>query len=132
MVDLVYLPTDEDAFEDIQDAMNFIESFASDKKDAIGWVIDVCEKVQPTHGRFINAKDIIYDMQNRASDEFSDYADDYLNDVEFDDEKINSLNSLLKDWFDRNSGQPYFWQAVKSVDSIIVDEELLEKYDINF
>lgn len=132
MKSIIYCVTDEDAFDDLQDAMEFVGNIASSEKDAIGWVIDVCEKLEPSHDRFINAKDIICDMQNRACDEFSEYSDGYLNDIEFDDDKIKSLNSLLEKWFDENAAQPSFWQAGKSVDVIIVDSDLLKKYQIEF
>ena len=50
-------------------------------------------------------------MQNNAYDEFSEWSEDYLNDIEFDDEKIKSLNLLLVKWFDENASQPSFYQA---------------------
>lgn len=130
--EVLYLATDEDAFEDLQDALEFIGNIASDENDAIGWEISVCKKIQPSHNKFIDAKDLINDMQNKASDEFSEYADDYLNDVEFDDVKIKSLNSILEKWFDENSTQPTFWQSGKEIEKIIVDKELLDKYGIEF
>ena len=130
--EVLYLATDEDAFEDLQDALEFIGNIASDENDAIGWSISVCKKIQPSHRRFIDARDLINDMQNKASDEFSEYSDDYLNDVEFDDVKMKSLNDILEKWFDENSEQPAFWQSGKEIKKIIVDKELLDKYEIEF
>lgn len=132
MSDLVYCPSDEDAFDDLRSAVEFVGNVANNEKDAIGWVINVREKAQPTHDRFIDAKDIINEMQNRACDEFSEWSDDYLNDVEFDAEKIKSLNELLEKWFDENASQPTFWQAGKDVKTIIVDKELLNKYGVEW
>ena len=130
--DLVYCPTDEDTFDDLQSAVEFVGYVANDEKDTIGWVINVCEKIQPTHTRFIDAKDIINEMQGRACDEFSEWSEDYLNDVEFDDEKLKSLNELLEKWFDENASQPTFYQAGKDVKTIVVDKDLLNEYGVEF
>lgn len=132
MTDLVYCPSDEDAFDDLQSAVEFVGNVANDEKDAIGWVINVCEKIQPSHSRFIDAKDVISKMQGRAYDEFSEYSDGYLNDVKFDDEKIKQLNHLLEKWFDENASQPTFYQVGKNIKTIVVDKELLDKHDISF
>ena len=130
--DLVYCPTDECAYDDLQDAVEFVGNVANDEKDAIGWVINVCEKIQPTHTRFINAKHIVSEMQNNAYDEFSEWSEDYLNDVEFDAEKIKSLNELLEKWFYENASQPTFWQAGKDVETIVVDKDLMNEYGVEF
>lgn len=132
MTDLVYCPTDEDAFDDLQSAVEFVGNVAYDEEGAIGWVINVCEKTQPSHSRFIDAKDIINQMQERSYDEFSEWSEGYLNDIEFDEEKIKSLNELLEKWFDENASQPTFWQAGKDVETIIVDKELLDKHGVEF
>lgn len=132
MTDLVYRPSDEDAFDDLQSAVEFVGNVANDEKDAIGWVINVCEKIQPSHSRFIDAKDVISEMQSRAYEEHSEWSEDYLSDIEFDEEKIKSLNELLEKWFDENASQPTFWQAGKDVETIIVDKELLDKHGVEF
>lgn len=132
MTDLVYCPSDEDAFDDLQSAVEFVGNVAFDKKNAIGWVINVCEKIQPSHSRFIDAKDVISEMQSRAYEEHSEWSEDYLSDIEFDEEKIKSLNELLEKWFDENASQPTFWQAGKDVETIIVDKELLDKHGVEF
>ena len=130
MSELLYCPTDEDCFSDLQGAIEFIGDVACSEKDAIGWVINVCKKIQPEHYSFINSKDLIGEMQVRASDEFSEWASDYLNDIEFDKEKIKSLDKLLKSWFDENAKQPNFYQAGQQENTIIVDKKLLNKYGI--
>lgn len=132
MKEVVYLPSDEYAYDNLQDAMGFIENNAGSLEDAIGWVINVCEKIQPSHSRFIDAKDIINQMQERSYEEFSEWSEDYLNDIEFDEEKIKSLNELLEKWFDENAIQPAFWQAGKNTGAVIVDKELLDKHGISF
>lgn len=132
MTDLVYCPSDEDAFDDLQSAVEFVGNAVFDKKNAIGWVINVCEKIQPSHSRFIDAKDVISEMQSRAYEEHSEWSEDYLSDIEFDEEKIKSLNELLEKWFDENASQPTFWQAGKDVETIIVDKELLDKHGVEF
>ena len=81
MTDLVYRPSDEDAFDDLQSAVEFVGNVANDEKDAIGWVINVCEKIQPSHSRFIDAKDVISEMQSRAYEEHSEWSEDYLSDI---------------------------------------------------
>lgn len=132
MRDKVYLTTNEDAFDNIEDAMNFIGNVASDEKDAIGWCIDICKKIEPIHSDFIDAKDLINEMQCRAYDGHSEWSEDYLSDVEYDDEKIKSLNALLEKWFDENSSQPTFWKAGEKIDCLIVTKELLDKHKISF
>ena len=132
MTEIVSLPSDEFAYDDLQDAMEFIGNHADSLDEAIGWNIEVCEKTQPSHSRFIDAKDIINQMQERAYDEFSEWSEDYLIDIEFNDEKIKSLNSLLEKWLDENATQPIFWQAGKNIKTIVVDKELLDKHGIEF
>ena len=132
MSDKVYLTTDEDAFDSIEDAMNFIGNVASDKNDAIGWVINICKKIESTHNDFIDAKDLINKMQCEAYDGHSEWSEDYLSDIEYDDEKIKALNALLEKWFDENASQPRFWKAGEEVDCLIVTKELLDKHEISF
>jgi len=128
--DLVYMPTDEDVFDSLQAALEFIESVASDLNDALGWSISVRKIIKPTHTWFVGAKDIVNDMQNRASDEFSEWADDYLNDVEYDKEKLAELNLLIANWFSSNAKEPDFYQAGEEVQVIIVTKELLDEHGI--
>ena len=130
MSDLVYMPTDEDVFDSLQAALEFIESVASDLNDALGWSISVCKIIKPTHRWFVRAKDIVNDMQNRASDEFSEWADDYLNDVEYDKEKLAELDLLIANWFSSNAKEPDFYQAGEEVQIIIVTKELLDEHGI--
>lgn len=130
MSDLVYMPTDEDVFDSLQAALEFIESVASDLNDALGWSISVCKIIKPTHTWFVRAKDIVNDMQNRASDEFSEWADDYLNDVEYDKEKLAELDLLIANWFSSNAKEPDFYQAGEEVQIIIVTKELLDEHGI--
>ena len=131
-VELIYCPTDEDSFDDLQDALEFIRDVASDLDDAVGWGIDVCEKIPFNHSYFVSASDFVNDMQNRAYEEGREYADDYLNDVEYDKEKLADLDKLISDWFNKNSEQPRFYQAGKTVNSIIVDQKLLEEHGIRW
>ena len=130
MSDLVYMPTDEDVFDNLQAALEFSESVASDLNDALGWAISVCKIIKPTHRWFVRAKDIVNDMQNRASDEFSEWADDYLNDVEYDKEKLAELDLLIANWFNSNAKDPDFYQAGEEVQVIIVTKELLDEHGI--
>jgi hypothetical protein len=129
---LVYCPSYEHVYDNLQDAIWFIGNVANDEKDAIGWSINVCEKIQPKHNSFMNAKDLINEMQNRAYEEHSEWSEDYLSDVEFDDEKIKSLNLLLEKWFDENASQPTFYRAGKDVKTIVVDKNLLNEYGVEF
>lgn len=132
MSEVFYCPTDEDSFDDFQDAMEFVGNIAHNREDALGWVIDVHKKDRPSHKRFMDAKCLIDYMRDRACDEFSEYADDYLSDIEFNEEKIKSLNTLLEEWFDKNADYPTFYQSAGKVDSIIVDGNLLDKHGITF
>jgi len=128
--DLVYMPTDEDVFDSLQAALEFIESVASDLNDALGWSISVCKIIKPTHSWFVRSKDLVNDMQNRASDEFSEWADDYLNDVEYDKVKLAELDLLIANWFSSNAKEPDFYQAGEEVQVIIVTKELLDEHGI--
>ncbi|WP_312584251.1 hypothetical protein [Acinetobacter sp.] len=130
MSDLVYMPTDEDVFDSLQAALEFIESVASDLNDALGWSISVCKIIKPTHSWFVRSKDLVNDMQNRASDEFSEWADDYLNDVEYDKVKLAELDLLIANWFSSNAKEPDFYQAGEEVQVIIVTKELLDEHGI--
>ena len=131
-IELVYRVSDEDLFDSLEKAMTFIGEISSDADDAIGAVIDVYEKVAPSHGCFFSAEGIIEDMQNSASDNYSEWADDYLNDVEFDNEKLKSLSDLLSKWFDENAKQPLFFQSGKHVSHIVVDEKLLTEHGVKW
>lgn len=61
-------------------------------------------------------------------DEYSEWSDSYLYDVEYDENKIKSLDELIKNWFIENAQQPTFYQAGKVVDKIIIDDKLLKEY----
>ena len=131
MSDFVYMPTDEDVFDSIQAALEFVEEVAADLDDALGWEIKVCKIIKPTHSWFVRSKDLVNDMQNRASDEFSEWADDYLNDVECNKEKLDELDALITNWFSSNAEQPNFYQAGEEVKTIIVTKELLDEHGID-
>jgi hypothetical protein len=128
--EVFYCPTDEDSFEDLEDAMEFIKDVATNKDDAIGWVIEVHENLKPSHNSFIDGSSIIESFANSAHDEFGEYSESYLEDVFINDEKCKELENLISDWMDKNAEQPKFYQSKGQVGVIIVDQDLLDKYEI--
>lgn len=132
MSDVFYCPTDEDSFDHLGDAMNFLGNICSSREDAIGSVIDVHKKLNPTHGSFVDGQSILENIASSAYDEYSEYADDYLSEVIYDKNKAKELEELITDWLNKNAEQPSFYGSAGKVDSITVTGEMLDDHKITF
>lgn len=129
MKDLVYVASinDELLFTDLQECVEFI---CDNSENPLTKSIDVFYKLQPTHSSFVRSKDIIESIQNRAYDEYSEFSENYLDDIYFDQSKINSLDTLITNWLNENSEQPSFYQANEFIKTIDVTNELLSQYNL--
>lgn len=129
--EVFYSVDDEQSEDDLKDALQRIADQASTLTELLSWIIDVHKKRQPVHNYFVRADSILEDMACCASDEFSEHADDYLNDVIFDKEKISDLGKIISEWLDENASQPNFWISDGIIDRIQVTQELLDIHDIS-
>lgn len=76
----------------------------------------------PSPSMFIDADDVIEYAQERAYDEFSDYAENYLNSVT--DEEKKKLDDFLADWMKRNSDITFY--SVKNITKHIITAAEIE------
>lgn len=77
----------------------------------------------PSPSMFVDADDVIEYAQERAYDEFSDYAEGYLIGVTQEEKK--KLDDFLVDWLKRNSDIKFY--SVKDVRPYTVTESDIEK-----
>lgn len=130
--EVVYCPTGEDSFDSLEDAITFVGNHASNLDDAIGWVIEVNKKLPATHSSFVDGSGIAEYIAERATDEYGEFADDYLSDVICDEDLARHLENIIIEFLNDHVKAPTCWMVGSSVDSIIVDKDLLEKYGVEF
>ena len=120
--DLVY-SFNEEAYYDIDDIFEMVEI---DKipKDRF---IYVAEKVKYYHKDFIPLIDFQDELQNLAYDEVSEWCEGYVDDLT--KEKVEALNQVIIEWFDKNIEQPRFF-TVKNVRKLML-EEVLKSYNLS-
>ncbi len=120
--DLVY-SFNEEAYYDIDDIFEMVEI---DKipKDRF---IYVAERVKYYHKDFIPLIDFQDELQDIAYDEVSEWCEGYVEDLT--KEKVEALEQLITDWFDKNIEQPKFF-TVKNVRKIML-EEVLKGYNLS-
>ena len=73
----------------------------------------------PSPSMFVGADDVIECAQERAYDEFSDYAECFLDGVT--DEEKKKLDDLLKEWLERNSTITFY--SVRDTTEYLITEE---------
>lgn len=120
--DLVY-SFNEEAYYDMDDIIEMVEI---DKipKDRF---VYVAEKVKYYHKDFIPLIDFQDELQNLAYDEVSEWCEGYVDDLT--KEKVEDLNQIIIEWFDKNIEQPKFF-TVKNVRKIML-EEVLKGYNLS-
>ena len=120
--DLVY-SFNEEAYYDIDDIFEMVEI---DKipKDRF---IYVAERVKYYHKDFIPLIDFQDELQNLAYDEVSEWCEGYVDDLT--KEKVEALNQVIIEWFDKNIEQPRFF-TVKNVRKLML-EEVLKSYNLS-
>jgi hypothetical protein len=77
----------------------------------------------PSPIRFIDADSIIEYAQERAYDDFGDYAEDFLNGVT--DEEKKNLNDFLREWLERNADVTFY--SVTDQEKYKITNEDIEK-----
>ena len=120
--DLVY-SFNEEAYYDMDDIIEMVEI---DKipKDRF---VYVAEKVKYYHKDFIPLIDFQDELQSLAYDEVSEWCEGYVDDLT--KEKVEALNQVIIEWFDKNIEQPRFF-TVKNVRKIML-EEVLKGYNLS-
>ena len=120
--DLVY-SFNEEAYYDMDDIIEMVEI---DKipKDRF---VYVAEKVKYYHKDFIPLIDFQDELQSLAYDEVSEWCEGYVDDLT--KEKVEALNQVIIEWFDKNIKQPRFF-TVKNVRKIML-EEVLKGYNLS-
>lgn len=79
----------------------------------------------PSTSMFVDADDVIEYAQERAYDEFSDYAECFLDGVT--DEEKKKLDDFLSEWLERNS-QITFYSVRDTNEYIVTEEDLREAH----
>jgi len=81
------------------------------EKFATGSIVTIFtgQSVPAGHRDFIYADEIIESMKEYAYEDFDDFSDTYLDDI--DALKIKRLNRLLINWFNKNAKQPTFYNV---------------------
>jgi hypothetical protein len=120
--DLVY-SFNEEAYYDMDDIIEMVEI---DKipKDRF---VYVAEKVKYYHKDFIPQLDIQEQLLDIAYDEVSEWCEGYVDDLT--KEKVEALNQVIIDWFDKNIEQPRFF-TVKNIRKIML-VEVLKGYNLS-
>ena len=105
----VYLASvnDELLFDDLEECVQFV---VDNSEYPLTKTIDVFEKYQPLHRNLLDIECVIENMQCRAEDIGGEYAEDFTNDIWYDEKKKDTLFNLVLNWMNKNLDQPTFIQ----------------------
>ena len=115
---------DEEKYYDYDDIEEIIKESIEQHKDFPN-VIYKAEKVEQRHLNFININYLVESMQDRASDEVGEWAEDYLIDLEKEKNKKSELESLICDWLNKNVSDINFFK-VENINKITLEEFIKE------
>ena len=75
------------------------------------------EAVTAMHQMFVNVDRLIEEIQERAMDDYDDYVDRYLTDIE----DASELETLIVDWLNKNAAAPTFYtvQNVREIQVVV-------------
>lgn len=91
----------------------------------VGTVVHHGIAVHPSASIFVDADNVIEMAQERAYDEYSDYAECFLDGVT--DEEKKKLDDFLSDWLDRNADVTFYMVTdVKA--HIITKQDIADSY----
>ena len=114
----------DNGFNDLQEAVEyFIDHY--DYESGVESEITVYKKQEFTHNSFLRVDSMLDDMSSLAYDE-NEYAEDYLNDIVYDKEKVKQLEKLILNFLEENASSPSFWQGVgETLEVIKVNNQYL-------
>lgn len=124
MADKIVFSNNQEVFNDnsIEEA---IEACEADENGLV--TIWQGEATKPPISRFIDAGTIIEQMAERAMDEFSDYAECWLEHVpkEQIEELDNELSKILEQWAAKHEQQPNFYSVnnIKEISIRFLDDK---------
>lgn len=88
----------------------------------VGTVIhEACYK-HPAPSSMFRINDMIENMQERADDEYGEYAEDFMYDLT--EEQVKELDDLISNWLDKNVKVSFF--QVYDVKEVVVTEEMVK------
>ena len=112
---------DEERYYDYDDLLEQIENDSPNVK-----YVYMGTKISFTHADFINGKEIIESIQNRAYEESEDYSGSYIS--QFDDKSKTEhkdlhlvIERLIADYLGKTISQPDFFK-VKNIEKITVEQ----------
>jgi len=118
MIEYAYSFDEEQYHEDIESAID--DAFNTGDYN-VGDTITIYrgKSTRATHKEFIWIDEIIESMQDRALDNYNEWADDYLTDLTH--EKVKQLESVIVKWFEENSKKPRFYTVtdVEKIEHVI-------------
>ena len=119
---------DELLFDDLEECVQFV---VDQSEYPLTKTISVFEKYQPLHRDLLDIECVIENMQYRAEDIGGEYAEDYTNDIWYDEKKKGALFNLVLNWMNKNLDQPTFYTAGKLLEEIEVTEDLCKSLNID-
>lgn len=128
----VYFITDSDAsHNDLQEALEHISYRAKSLEEALSWNIEVHNKRTFSHEDFVNPYYILEHIYESGYGEGGEYAEDYLSDIQSNNDKLEQFGKLITDFLDKNAEQPRFWQSAGIVEEFSPTLEHFKHFDID-
>ena len=126
---LAYFINDDVSFDTLEEAVEELVQIHTENGleiySLIGSEIKIEYVSKPSHSDFFSVNYLVEEMQNNAYSE-SEYADDYLNEIEKNDEKLSELSSLIEEWFNKNAKVPNYLEVKNSYGTVVITEDLLK------
>lgn len=128
----VYFITDSDAsHNDLQEALEHISYQAKSLEEALSWNIEVHKKREFTHSDFVNPYFILEQIYESGYGEGGEYAEDYLDDIQSNNELLEQLDKLITDFLDKHAEQPRFYQSAGIAEEFSPTLEHFKHFDID-
>lgn len=119
---------DELLFDDLEECVQFV---VDQSEYPLTKTISVFEKYQPLHRDLLDIECVIENMQCRAEDIGGEYAEEYTNNIWYDEKKKDALFNLVLNWMNKNLDQPTFYTTGKLLEEIEVTEDLCKSLNID-
>lgn len=97
---------DGETFMELEDVLDSLQDdFVNGEKV----IIEKGTSVKAKHDEFVTPYNWLEEFQNRAYDNYGEWAEDYLSDVSL--EKAKELQVLVTEWLNKNAKEPSFYKV---------------------
>ena len=122
MVDTIVYSTDAEHY---YNAEEILENIENEFKLGETITVNMGFPVLATHAEFVNPMSIIENICDQSSDDFGEFSEDYLRELQ-SDESVDGLKDVIAKWLQDTVGAPTFYRVIDATEhSIVVTEDIV-------